>query len=79
MEHAYQYTNRYFLAKEPYFRFTRPAFFAGTQEPGSKAHFFLLRPMPKTEAKLTKNGIFAKVNAKTQGQIDKNYTQNHLG
>ena len=48
------------------------------QEPGSKAHFFLLRPMPKTKAKLAKIGIFAKVNAKNQGQIGKNYAQNHL-
>ena len=56
----------------------RPVFLLQPQQPGCKAHLFLLRPRPKTEAKLAKKGFFAKENVKNQGQIGKNYTQNHL-
>ena len=41
------------------------------QESSSKAHFFLLRPLPKTKAKLAKIGIFAKVNAKIKAKLAK--------
>ena len=40
--------------------------------------FFLLRPLPKTKAKLAKIGIFAKINAQNQGQIGKNFAQNQV-
>ena len=38
----------------------------------------LLRSRAKTKAKLARKGLFAKENVKNQGQIGKNYTQNHL-
>ena len=55
-----------------------PGYLLELQEPDPKAHFFLLRPMLKTMAKLAKNGIFSTVNAKNQGQIGKKYALNHL-
>ena len=55
-----------------------PGYLLEPRKPGPKAHFFLLRPRPKTKAKLAKEGLFAKEKIKNQGQIGKNYTQNHL-
>ena len=50
-----------------------PGYLLEPREPGPKAHFFLLRPMLKTKAKLAKICIFATVNAKNQGQVGKKY------